>query len=132
MRKSGALCALPMLVVLLVRPAPAFAQHYVQANLVANTGAAPVVDPNVRNAWGLVHSPTSPWWVSNNASGTSTLVNASTNPVTIPSVVVTIPPPTGQTGAGTPTGVVFNGSSTDFMLATGKQGARVLWEAMLQ
>jgi uncharacterized protein (TIGR03118 family) len=79
-----------------------------------------VTDPNVRNAWGLVHSPTSPWWISNNASGTSTLINASTTPVTIPSLVVTIPAPTGQTGNGTPTGVVFNGSSTDFLLAPTK------------
>ena len=56
---------------------PAFGQHYQQTNLVANfasTPAAGVMDHNLQNAWGIAASPTdSPWWVSNNASGTSTL-----------------------------------------------------------
>jgi uncharacterized protein (TIGR03118 family) len=107
-------------------PTLACAQHYVQTDLVSNTGGAQATDPNLRNAWGLVHSPTSPWWVSNNASGTSTLINASTTPVTIPSLVVTIPAPAGQTGNGTPTGIVFNGSSTDFLLAPDKP-ALFIW-----
>jgi hypothetical protein len=55
-------------------PTMAWAQHYTQTNLVSNlSGVAPITDPNLQNAWGLVHSPTSPWWVSNNAGGTSTL-----------------------------------------------------------
>ncbi len=107
-------------------PALACAQHYVQTDLVSNTGGAQATDPNVRNAWGLVHSATSPWWVSDNASGVSTLINASTTPVTIPSVVVTIPAPTGQSGNGTPTGMVFNGVSTDFLLAATKP-ALFIW-----
>jgi uncharacterized protein (TIGR03118 family) len=79
-----------------------------------------VHDPNVKNAWGLVHGATTPWWISNNASGTSTLINASTIPATIPSLIVTIPPAPSQSGAGTPTSVMFNGSLTDFLLAPGK------------
>jgi uncharacterized protein (TIGR03118 family) len=109
-----------ILVVTALWPAPALAQHYVQTNLVSNTGAAPVTDPHLRNAWGLVHGATTPWWISNNASGTSTLVNASTSPVTLPSLVVTIPAPAGQTGNGTPTGIAYNGSPADFLLAPGK------------
>src|ERR1700753_1675874 len=61
-------------------PALASAQHYQQTNLVSNapvTPAASITDPNLLNAWGLVHSPTSPWWISNNAGGTSTLYNRS-------------------------------------------------------
>jgi hypothetical protein len=56
-------------------PVVAKAQHYTQTNLVSNiAGQAPLQDPNLQNAWGLVSSPTgSPWWVSNNAGGTSTL-----------------------------------------------------------
>jgi uncharacterized protein (TIGR03118 family) len=111
--------------VVTVWPAPASAQHYIQTDLVSNTGGTPA-DPNLRNAWGLVHSPTSPWWVSNNATGTSTLINASTTPVTIPSLIVTIPAPPGQSGNGTPTGIVFNGSSTDFLLAPTKP-ALFIW-----
>jgi len=54
-------------------PSLTLAQHYTQINLVSNTGDAPLNDPNLQNAWGLVASPGSPWWVSNNAGGTSTL-----------------------------------------------------------
>jgi uncharacterized protein (TIGR03118 family) len=105
----------------------AYGQHYVQTPLVSNVAVPPVVkDPNVRNAWGLVHSATSPWWIANNASGTSTLINASTVPVTVPALVVTIPPAPSQGGSGTPTGIMFNGSPTDFLLAPGKQ-AVFIW-----
>ena len=61
-------------------PTLAWAQHYQQTNLVSNvpvTPAASVTDPNLQNAWGLVHGPTSPWWIANNAGGTSTLYNTS-------------------------------------------------------
>ncbi len=61
-------------------PTIALAQHYTQTNLVSNvpvTPAATVTDPNLTNAWGLVHGPTTPWWISNNAGGTSTLYNTS-------------------------------------------------------
>jgi uncharacterized protein (TIGR03118 family) len=127
MKKSRVIGSGLVLIVLTWCPALAFAQHYTQTNLVSNTGVAPVVpDPNLRNAWGLVHSPTSPWWISNNASGTSTLINASTTPVTLPSLVVTIPAPPGQPGNGTPTGMVFNGSPTDFLLAPMKP-ALFIW-----
>src|ERR1700731_1381117 len=55
-------------------PTMAWAQHYKQTNLVSNlSGVAPTTDPNLQNAWGLVHGPSTPWWVSNNAGGTSTL-----------------------------------------------------------
>src|SRR5262249_14008132 len=108
-------------------PSLAGAQHYVRTDLVSNTAAPPVVqDTNVRNAWGLVHGPSTPWWLSNNASGTSTLVNAATVPVVLAPLVVNIPPPPNQPGTGTPTGLVFNGSPTDFLLAPGKQ-ALFLW-----
>jgi hypothetical protein len=60
--------------VLLVFPALTRAQHYQQTNLVSDIpGMAPVHDPNLQNPWGLTRSPGgSPWWVSNNNSGTST------------------------------------------------------------
>jgi uncharacterized protein (TIGR03118 family) len=114
--------------VLLMLPALTFAQRYKQTNLVSNiTGMAPTIDPNLKNPWGLTRSsttparPGSPWWIGNNNSGTSTLYNGQDN--TIPALVVTVPAPKGAP-AGTqsaPTGVVFNGSPTDFLLAPGKQ-----------
>src|SRR5712664_3916017 len=61
--------------------------HYIQTNLVADptesVGKAPVHDPNLLNPWGLTRSPNgSPWWSSNNNSGTSTLYVISGTPAT--------------------------------------------------
>jgi uncharacterized protein (TIGR03118 family) len=70
--------------------------------------AAPVTDPNLVNAWGLTASSTSPWWVANNETGTSTLYNGNTGqPVPL---VVSVP--------GDPTGAVFNGGS-GFQIVSG-------------
>src|SRR5579871_4661781 len=95
-----------------------FGQHYTQTNLVSNTGNAPVNDPNLQNAWGLVSGPGTPFWVSNNAGGTSTLysVDPTGTAATIVPLVVTIPNAPSQTAPGSPTGVMFNGSPTDFLL----------------
>jgi len=115
---------------LLSLPTAALAQHYTQTNLVSNTGSAPVNDANLQNAWGLVHGANTPWWVSNNASGTSTLYDATAvppGPVTIPATVfVTVPPGAGTSGPGKPTAVMFNGSTTDFLLAP-KLPALFIW-----
>src|SRR5207244_7137135 len=57
----------------------AFAQHYKQTNLVSDLASISTPnppDPSLKNPWGLTRSPGgSPWWVSNNNSGTSTLYN---------------------------------------------------------
>ena len=112
-----------VLLVIGLCPSAVFGQHYTQTNLVSNTGAAPVVpDANLRNAWGLVHGPNTPWWISDNFTGLSTVYNTSTTPTTIiSSVVVTVPDSAGNPGH--PTGVMFNGSPTDFVLANGKAAA---------
>jgi uncharacterized protein (TIGR03118 family) len=106
---------------LFLLPGVAQAQHYNQTDLVSDImGRAPVFDPNLKNPWGLTRSSGGPWWIGNNNSGTSTLYDGKGN---IVSLVVTVPPPKGSP-AGTqsaPTGVVFNGSPTDFLLAPGKQ-----------
>ena len=131
-------------------PTLAWAQHYQQANLVSNapvTPAASITDPNLTNAWGLVHGPTTPWWISNNAGGTSTLYNTSglnpgksrrqtPAPVLAPVSIVALNAPGGTPGngvkipnapsqpaPGSPTAVMFNGSTTDFLLAPGKPAA---------
>src|SRR5580704_13093339 len=67
------------------------------------------VDPNLLNAWGLTASSTSPFWVSDNNAGVSTLYNAAG---VARSLVVSIPAPTipatPLNNKGAPTGVVFN------------------------
>jgi uncharacterized protein (TIGR03118 family) len=106
---------------LLISPL-AFAQHYTQTNLVSDGFiSAPLVDPSLVNPWGLTRSAGgSPWWISDNNSGFSTVYSfLSTTPPTVTkalSVTVPVPPksPTGTTA--TPTGVVQN-SSPDFVIS---------------
>jgi len=74
---------------------------------VANaSGVAPVTDPNLVNPWGLSRAAGSPWWVSDNGTGLSTLYNGAG---AITPLVVTIPksnPASTMFPTGTPTGTV--------------------------
>lgn len=101
-----------------------FGQHYNQTNLVSNTsGVAPVTDPQLINPWGISRASGSPWWISDNATGFSTLYNGAG---TKQSLIVTIQPsdPNNKnTPTGTPTGTIANSSQTDFLLAPGKPAA---------
>lgn len=84
---------------------PAWAQFYEQHNLVSDGWvAADRTDPLLVNAWGLVAGPTTPWWVADNGSDSSTLYNGNTG-APIP-LIVAVP--------GAPTGVVFNGNAAAF------------------
>src|ERR1700719_1176145 len=119
----------------LAHPNLTSAQHYTETVLVSNCtvpNQTPVPDSNLQNAWGLVASPTSPWWVANNAGGTSTLYNATgltLSPPSVPPVVivpingngiVTIPSAPSQNGAaGSPTGIMFSGNPAVFHLPNG-------------
>ena len=72
-------------------------------------------DPLLVNAWGLVHAPGSPWWISDENSGWSTLYDGSGNAiqrlkVLIPTAGNGPSSPQGLNGPGSPTGIVFNGS----------------------
>ena len=104
-------------------PLAAQAQHYTQTNLVADLpGVAAVTDPSLVNPWGLSRSAGSPWWVSNNGTGTSTLYTGAGAIIPINgNGIVTIPAPTGAPAGtlSTPTGTVFNGGP-DFVLPNGK------------
>jgi uncharacterized protein (TIGR03118 family) len=108
-------------VMVLITGAASFAQHYTQTNLVSNeSGVAPVTDPQLINPWGISRGSGSPWWVSDERTGFSTLYNGAGAKQ---SLIVTIPPAdpnNKKTPTGTPTGTIFNGSQTDFLLAPGK------------
>jgi uncharacterized protein (TIGR03118 family) len=120
LRLLASVIVLPMLL-LLALPAAALDRanadsqgFYVQTNLVSDiVGAAQFTDTNLVNPWGLVHGPGTPWWVSDNGAGVSTLYNGLGQgfPVGMP-LVVTIPAPAGSPAGTTsaPTGVIFNGS----------------------
>jgi uncharacterized protein (TIGR03118 family) len=106
---------------LLVISAVAQAQYHLTI-LVSNQidRNAPTTDPLLVNPWGEARSATSPWWVSDNLSGWSTLYNAAGTEealkVLIPTAGNGPVSPTGNNGIGTPTGIVFNGASADFQV----------------
>jgi uncharacterized protein (TIGR03118 family) len=64
-------------------------------------------DPLLVNGWGMVHAPGSPWWISDEGSGWSTLYDGQGNLQTGLKVFV---PTAGENGPGSPTGIVWNGS----------------------
>jgi uncharacterized protein (TIGR03118 family) len=101
---------------------PAMAQHYKQTNLTADqAGVATNTDTNLVNPWGLSRSAGSPWWVSDNGTGLSTLYDGTG---LAKGLVVTIPTGDPEMSAtGTPTGTAFNSASPEFALATGMPAA---------
>ncbi len=102
----------------LIVPGLARAQsQYHVTNLVTNeakTSNPP--DPLLINAWGLTHGPGSPWWISDENSGWSTLYN---NHGAKAPLDVLIPAADGA-GPGSPTGIVFNGNSSEFNIKGGQ------------
>jgi len=77
-------------------------------NPLANPGQ--ITDAGLLNGWGIAYSATSPFWVSSNGAGTSTLyrVDPLTDVTTKQGLTVSIP------GAGNVTGQVFNGNAAAF------------------
>ncbi len=103
--------------------------QYIRTDLVSNQpGVAPNTDPHLVNAWGLVALPTSPWWVSDNGTGFSTLYNGAGQQIQL---FVTIPPAPGSPAGtlGTPTGIVGNISTipTDFTITENGVSARSIF-----
>src|SRR5581483_5358743 len=81
--------------------------QYKLTNLDSNqVRAAKNDDPLQVNGWGMARSATSPWWVSDQGSGWSTLYDGMG---TKQSLVVAVPPAT-KLFVGQPTGLVWNGS----------------------
>jgi uncharacterized protein (TIGR03118 family) len=89
---------------------------FVQHNLVSDQpGQADRTDTNLLNPWGIAMSGTSPFWISDNHAGLSTLYNSTGG---IQSLMVTLPAPPGSTNPAAPTGVLFNGT-TNFAVTGG-------------
>jgi uncharacterized protein (TIGR03118 family) len=81
--------------------------RYSQVNLVSDVpGLAATTDPNLTNPWGVSFAPSSPFWISNQASNTATLYDGAGNIVPLVVSIPSIGVPTG------PTGQVFNGTSS--------------------
>lgn len=100
--------------IVLVGASAAMAQTFSAAYLVSNqTGKTAHTDPLLANAWGLAYAPGGAFWVSDEASGWSTLYDSGGNPQSLQVIV----PSSSGTGTGSPTGIVYNGSS-EFQIDT--------------
>jgi uncharacterized protein (TIGR03118 family) len=83
---------------------------YDQTNLTSDLpGVAANQDTDLVNPWGIVAGPKTPFWVSDNGKGLSTLYTGSGTKL---GLVVTVPGPGGATGD--PTGIVFNSTPSNF------------------
>jgi uncharacterized protein (TIGR03118 family) len=114
--KLTALLGAIVLLISVVQHARAAGTGYTQTDLVSN-GAVPAahVDPNLINPWGISFFPgVSPFWVSDNNAGVSTLYDGTGTPFPSPPatpLIVDIPSPTDPTQGGptgAPTGQVAN------------------------
>ncbi len=89
--------------------------NYREVKLVADLhGHARITDPRLVNPWGLAASPSSPLWVANNGTSTSTLYEGGTSGSQVKKLPLNVKIP----GGGDPTGVVFNPTG-EFRLSTG-------------
>jgi uncharacterized protein (TIGR03118 family) len=107
----------------------------------ATVGAAQI-DPNLINPWGISESSTSPFWISENGSGVTSIDSVTSSGVTLNVLgPITIAVPPGQDpGTASPTGQVFNsfasagaftlqdGSPATFLFAT-EDGTISGWNA---
>jgi len=104
--------------------APKALKDFNQVNLVANSSAynpAHVVAA-LQNDWGIAFSSGGTAWVNAEAGHVSAVLDKEGVTLRPP---VNIPSPTDTIG-GAPTGIVFSGSATDFMLSNG-QPARFIF-----
>lgn len=107
---------------------------YQQVNLVSDLpGVAILQDTNLVNAWGISFGPTTPFWISDNGTGLSTLYAVTNDASGAPHVAkqglqVTIP------GGGNPSGQVFNGGpgfNGDLFLFVSEDGTISGWRPAL-
>jgi uncharacterized protein (TIGR03118 family) len=107
------------------------AAPYIQTDLVSDIpGLATLTEPTLVNPWGISHSATSPFWISDQGTNLTNLW-AVTGQTNITKVTAVNPPtgnimiPPGGVGAVGPTGQVNNGntSSSSFPVNGGGNGA---------
>jgi len=109
-------------------------EAYRQTNLVSDlAGVAQLQDTNLVNPWGISFSATSPFWISDNGSGLSTLYAVTNDADGSPHAVkqglqVIIP------GEGVPTGQLFDGAGSfngDLFIFAGEDGTISGWRGAL-
>lgn len=89
---------------------------YTQNNLISD-GSVPakITDKTLINPWGIAIGQQTPFWINDAGSGISAVYDAAENK----QFVVRIPSGGTATATGQPAGIVFNSSSSDFMIEGG-------------
>lgn len=101
--------------------------NFVQTNLVSDIARlATITDPELVNSWGLSHSATSPFWISNQGKSTATLY-AVTGATAVSKIGINPPDgfvaiPTTASGPQGPTGQVNNSNASSFLVGGGGDG----------
>jgi uncharacterized protein (TIGR03118 family) len=100
---------------------------FIQTNLVSDIpGLATLTEPELHNPWGISHNSTSPFWISNQGTSTTTLFA-----VTAGNDVMKVAPagtngniliPTTAAGPQGPTGQVANTNTSSFPVGNGGNG----------
>lgn len=137
MRRPGSLKALRSFLVAAAAAAAmatAASADFVKVTNLVSDGSVPamITDPSLVNAWGISYGATSPFWVSDNGTGVSTLysVNPNTHVPAKLGLTVTIP------GDGSVTGQTFNkagagGFNGDAFLFVSEDGTVSGWRGAL-
>jgi uncharacterized protein (TIGR03118 family) len=123
-----ALGSAAMLALTIAAPANAAstATRFNRVDLISDQpGKAPLVDPDLVNAWGLALGPATPLWVANNGTNTATVYPGGLNGATPTKAPLTVTIP-----GGAPTGQVFN-DTTGFVVSgtKGSGPARFLFSS---
>jgi hypothetical protein len=105
---------------------------FVQVNLVSDiSGLATITDSELVNPWGVSHSTTRPFWISNQGKSTTTLyaVTDKTNvsKVNINPPVGFVAIPTTASGPQGPTGQVNNSNTSSFPVKNGGDGGSAIF-----
>ena len=85
--------------------------RYKVTPLVSDLSGMGTTDPNVHNAWGLARSDTSPWWIANNGTDTTSVYTGA-------GAIVKVGGLNAQGVPGDPTGAVFSGIDGQFEVGT--------------
>jgi len=89
---------------------------YTQSNLISDGSVtAQKTDLQLINPWGIAIGQTTPFWINTTGTGLSEVYDGVPNK----QFVVSIPAVGGSGKTGSPTGIVFNASTTDFALPQG-------------
>ena len=101
---------------------PVFADPLLrQTDLVSDVLPAQIPDSNLTNAWGISEGPATPFWISDNGTGVTTLYSVpGMGSAAVTKIPLTVTIPSGSMASSAPTGQVFNNTS-GFKLSNGSK-----------